>query len=78
MCGHTSSREKLETWFYCWSEPEGEWKCPPALWALGMIEISTWMCAGYKLDPHVQHAVKPFPGNDWEMGVFACALCIES
>lgn len=43
-------------------------------------ELSPQMHANWKSDPQVgacKYAAKPFPGKDWEMGIFAYTFCAE-
>ena len=63
MCGQALSKEVLEAWFYCWSEPEGKCRC----WSQ-----SAPRCRLMKSWPLRQqlgnYAVKSLPGRTWEMG----------
>ena len=82
MCGQAPSREMLVSWFYCWGQSEGEVRgrvtgsfriCGILQSAPRFVLISTWILR----QQLVKYVVKPLPGKDWEMGIFACSLCTE-
>lgn len=66
------------TCFYCWNQLEGE---GGEVAGSGRITVSTQKCVNQcptlkqKL---IKYAVKPFPGKDWKMDIFACSSHSES
>lgn len=67
------SRVKLLTWFYCWSQPEGEFRNAHCLFRMSAPRFRRIRCLSFWKQLG-KYAVKSLPGSNWEVGFFLFPL----